>query len=215
MVAGGVGVINGVFIAYVGIASFVVTLGMLFFLDGLTLISHAEQIRCPAQDDRHQDVCQDLRRRHLLGVHLGGRHRRGPADNASHHTLGDLHGCDRREQARRGRSRHHVRCVLIRNFILCAFFAGLWAFSRASGPAASIRIQRLPGFLLYAIAAVIIGGTLMTGGEGTVVGALIGALFIGVLEEGLVLKSVRPTTSTCSSGSRCIIAMVINVWYSA
>ena len=43
-----VGAVNGFFIAYVGIASFVATLAMLFFLDGLTLIiSHSEQITTP------------------------------------------------------------------------------------------------------------------------------------------------------------------------
>ena len=44
--------------------------------------------------------------------------------------------------------------------------------------------------LLLAVAAVIIGGTLMTGGAGTVVGALIGALFLGILNDGLVIKGV-------------------------
>ena len=57
-------------------------------------------------------------------------------------------------------------------------------------------------FLLYAVAAVIIGGTLMTGGEGTVVGALIGALFIGILQDGLTIKGVErqlPVSSTSAS----------------
>ncbi len=42
------GAINGFFVAYVGIASFVATLGMLFTLDGLTLvISHATPVQVP------------------------------------------------------------------------------------------------------------------------------------------------------------------------
>jgi simple sugar transport system permease protein len=42
------GAVNGFFIAYVGIASFVATLAMLFFLDGLTLIiSHSQEITTP------------------------------------------------------------------------------------------------------------------------------------------------------------------------
>ena len=35
-----------------------------------------------------------------------------------------------------------------------------------------------------------IGGTLLTGGAGTVVGALIGALFLGILQDGLIIKGV-------------------------
>ncbi len=43
-----IGFINGFFVAIVGIASFVVTLGMLFTLEGLTLvISHAEPVATP------------------------------------------------------------------------------------------------------------------------------------------------------------------------
>src|SRR5947208_6984821 len=48
LVAMGLGAINGVFVAYVGIASFVATLGMLFTLDGLSLvISHSTPIEVP------------------------------------------------------------------------------------------------------------------------------------------------------------------------
>ena len=65
--------------------------------------------------------------------------------------------------------------------------------------------------LLYAIAAVIIGGTVMTGGEGTVVGAILGALFIGVLEDGLVLKSVNANYEYLYLGIAVIIAMTIYV----
>ena len=56
-------------------------------------------------------------------------------------------------------------------------------------------------FLLYAIAAVIIGGTLMTGGAGTVVGALIGALFLGSSRTGSWSRASAPTTRTFTSGS--------------
>ena len=44
--------------------------------------------------------------------------------------------------------------------------------------------------LFQAIAAAVIGGTLLRGGSGTVVGALIGALFLGVLHDGLIIKGV-------------------------
>ena len=54
-----------------------------------------------------------------------------------------------------------------------------------------------------AISAAVIGGTLLRGGAGTVVGALIGALFLGVLNDGLIIKGVeRRTTSSSTSASR-------------
>jgi len=43
---------------------------------------------------------------------------------------------------------------------------------------------------LDAIAATVIGGTSLMGGEGTVIGALIGALIMGVLRNGLNLLDV-------------------------
>jgi simple sugar transport system permease protein len=106
----------------------------------------------------------------------------------------------------------NVRFVMLRNFMLCsvtAGFAGLLEGIRTSSlsPDPSGSNQ----FLLYAVAAVIIGGTLMTGGEGTVVGALIGALFIGVLQDGLNFKSVSADYVFFYLGIAVIIAMVIYV----
>ena len=48
------------------------------------------------------------------------------------------------------------------------------------------------GFELDAIAAVVIGGTSLAGGEGRITGTLIGALIIGVLNNGLNLMNVSP-----------------------
>jgi ribose/xylose/arabinose/galactoside ABC-type transport system permease subunit len=66
------------------------------------------------------------------------------------------------------------------------------------GVAAIIQTSRLgssnptigQGFELYAIAAVIIGGTNLMGGSGTIIGTLIGALIIGVLNNGLTLMNI-------------------------
>ena len=52
----------------------------------------------------------------------------------------------------------------------------------------------------------------MTGGAGTVVGALIGALFLGILQDGLVLKSVNANYVDLYLGIAILIAMVVNVY---
>jgi len=46
------------------------------------------------------------------------------------------------------------------------------------------------GYELDAIAAVVLGGTSLSGGVGTIFGSLFGALFMGVLSNGLTLLSV-------------------------
>jgi simple sugar transport system permease protein len=96
--------------------------------------------------------------------------------------------------------------------VLCALtagFAGLLEAIRTSSisPDPSGSNQNL----LLAVAAVIIGGTLMTGGEGTVVGALLGALFLGVLQDGLVVKGVNATYEDLYVGIAIIVAMTIYV----
>ncbi len=214
VVAGIIGAVNGFFVAWVGIASFVATLAMLFFLDGLALIlSHSEQITTPGTSvvgvstfaqvfggGTYSElfwavglvillqIVLTLSRWGLYTVAVGGN-RLGAAEAGV-----------------------HTRGVLLRNFVLCAMtagFAGILEGVRTSSitPDPSGSNQ----FLLYAVAAVIIGGTLMTGGEGTVVGALIGALFIGVLQDGLTLKSVPSTYVYLWLGIAVIIAMTINV----
>jgi fructose transport system permease protein len=59
---------------------------------------------------------------------------------------------------------------------------------------------------LDSITAVVIGGTSLFGGRGSVIGTLIGALIVGVFRNGLQLAGVevsgRASRSACSSSSR-------------
>jgi ribose transport system permease protein len=66
------------------------------------------------------------------------------------------------------------------------------------------------GFELDAIAAVVIGGTSLSGGEGSVVGTIIGALIIGVLNNGLNLMNVSPFYQSIVKGSVILIAVLLD-----
>lgn len=66
------------------------------------------------------------------------------------------------------------------------------------------------GFELDAIAAVVIGGTSLSGGEGSVVGTIIGALIIGVLNNGLNLMNVSPFYQSIVKGLVILIAVLID-----
>ena len=74
------------------------------------------------------------------------------------------------------------------------------------------RSGRATQILLYAIAAAVIGGTLLAGGSGTVVGALIGALFLGVLQDALAIKGVNADYLDFYLGLAILLAMGINVY---
>jgi ribose transport system permease protein len=63
---------------------------------------------------------------------------------------------------------------------------------------------------LDAIAAVVIGGTSLNGGKGTVWGTVIGAVIIGVLNNGLVLLNVSPFWQQVVKGAVILLAVIID-----
>jgi ribose transport system permease protein len=63
---------------------------------------------------------------------------------------------------------------------------------------------------LDAIAAVVIGGTSLNGGKGSVWGTVIGAVIIGVLNNGLVLLNVSPFWQQVVKGGVILLAVIID-----
>lgn len=66
------------------------------------------------------------------------------------------------------------------------------------------------GYELDAIAAIVIGGTNLVGGEGTIVGTIIGVLIIGVLSNGLNLMDVSAFYQTIVKGLVILLAVLID-----
>ncbi len=64
--------------------------------------------------------------------------------------------------------------------------------------------------LLYAVAAVFIGGASLTGGSGTVTGTVIGSLIIAVIQFGLVFINVPPYWQFIAVGLVIIVAVLID-----
>ena len=67
-----------------------------------------------------------------------------------------------------------------------------------------------PGYELWVIASVIIGGTALSGGKGSVPGAILGALIIYVIRNGLVLLGAPPNTDIAVTGIAIILAVAID-----
>ncbi|WP_435103284.1 ABC transporter permease [Arhodomonas sp. AD133] len=65
------------------------------------------------------------------------------------------------------------------------------------------------GFELDAIAAVVLGGAAITGGRGMILGTLIGAMLLGILNNGLNLMGVSPYLQNVIKG--CIILLAIYI----
>jgi simple sugar transport system permease protein len=106
-----------------------------------------------------------------------------------------------------------VRRVKVWCFVLCSFLAGL------IGIVDAVQYGTLdPGnfgvdYILYAIGACVIGGTALTGGRGTVVGAFIGAILIGILQDGLTLNNISTNALFIYLGVIIIIAVGVNVQF--
>ena len=66
------------------------------------------------------------------------------------------------------------------------------------------------GYELDAIAAVVIGGTSLSGGRGSIAGTVVGALIIGILNNGLVLLDVSPFWQQVIKGFVILGAVIID-----
>jgi simple sugar transport system permease protein len=217
-----IGLVNGVITAVLGVNSFITTLGTLFTLEGLTLIvSHAEQLIMPGSAGTNPKTgAQEVGS--FAQVFGAGTYSEliwaviivFILQLALTRTRWGLHtvavGSNKIAAAEAGVK---VKLVVIRNFILCSTLAGLVGILEAvrsssitPDPSAANSI------LLYAIASAVIGGTLLAGGSGTVIGAMIGALFLGALQDGLAIKGVNADYLDFYLGLAIVFAMLINVY---
>ena len=76
-------------------------------------------------------------------------------------------------------------------YVISGFCAGLCGFLLTARLGAA-EVVAGQGYELIVIAAVVIGGTSLFGGEGSVLGTLVGTLLIGVLNSGLAINNVNP-----------------------
>ena len=100
-----------------------------------------------------------------------------------------------------------------RLYILCYMLSGLTAAFAGIMNASKLGVSQPTagnGFEMDAIASVVIGGSSLSGGEGTVIGTIIGAAIIGVLRNALVLLKVDSYFQTLIIGSVIIVAVSID-----
>jgi simple sugar transport system permease protein len=92
---------------------------------------------------------------------------------------------------------------------LLSGFAGILLFSQFK----TVRIASGAGIELQAIASAVVGGTLLTGGSGSIVGALLGVMIISMLRTGVVLTDLIPADNFGAIvGVTIIAAAVFNNW---
>lgn len=205
-IAIGVGLLQGVFVAPLRLPTFVVTLGFFTAVRGVAFVVNAGD-----QKSRFGDTFAVLGRGRVRFLEI-------PVPIAiSLVTL--LLGAVFLYQTRWGR---HVMAIGINE--RAAFRAGIrvklipmllyGATAAAAGLGALITVSRLDsapptlgeGTELSVLSAVLLGGVAFSGGRGTLLGVFAGVLFIGILNNGLLLFGVAPFWFRLSSGVALVVA---------
>jgi ribose/xylose/arabinose/galactoside ABC-type transport system permease subunit len=88
----------------------------------------------------------------------------------------------------------------------CAAIVGIILVARFN----SAQADTGKGQELNAIAAAVIGGTSLAGGSGSVLGVLIGACIMGVINNGLVLMQISSYWQTAIIGVIIVLAVVLD-----
>jgi ribose transport system permease protein len=106
---------------------------------------------------------------------------------------------------------HNVLLYKIGAFVICGATVGIGAIIYMTRLTVASPILGI-GFELNAIAAVIIGGTSLNGGRGSIFGTLLGACIIGVLANGLILIGVGDFVRQIITGVVIILAVVVDAY---
>jgi simple sugar transport system permease protein len=104
-----------------------------------------------------------------------------------------------------------VGLIKVGNFILCSTLGGLAGILDAFRISSIDPLAGGTDIMFMAIASSVIGGTLLTGGSGTIIGAFLGAAVLGILKNGFTLIGVSAFTFDIILGGAILITMVINV----
>jgi ribose transport system permease protein len=204
-----VGAINGAIVAFIGVTPFIVTLGMLGAARGAVLvIKHGDSIReiPPGFIAAGNGSLFGISVPVMVVVALAA-----VSQVVLKHTVFGrrVYAVGGNEEAT-AFSGINTRMVKFGTYVICSVFAavtGILFVARFQ----SAQSDAGKGMELDAIAATVIGGTSLMGGEGSVVGVLIGAIIMGVIRNGLVLLEVSSYWQEIIIGGIIVLAAILDV----
>ena len=103
----------------------------------------------------------------------------------------------------------NVKKIVVYVFVYSSLIAALGGMLYA-GRMSSGRYTFGDGLELDAIASVILGGTSMAGGNGSIVGAVIGSLLIGTINNGLMFFGLSTAQQTVAKGAIIILSVALS-----
>lgn len=194
-----VGVINGFLIAYAGINAFVVTLSLMLGCRGLTYIYSDEQsIVSPSMAFAEFGSGKILGLTYtswlfIIGLFIAwfvlkytmhGRNTYAAGGNASAAENAGI----------------KVKRTIFINFVICGVLSGLGGVLYAAQNGASTPALGWPDMHMLVIAGVVLGGTKLSGGVGTIWYSLAGVMVLGIIANIMSLKRVQSWVSTMLTG---------------
>ncbi|MEU0515200.1 ABC transporter permease [Amycolatopsis sp. NPDC006125] len=211
VVSGAIGMVNGLIHTVFGLSSFITTLGMAFLLWGLSLvISGGSPVSAPA-DGWVMDVFGAWGWSEFVWAVvvvvvmqvLLSTTRFGIATQA---TGGNPVGA-----AEAGIRTNRIKVV---NFAIVGALAGLAGILQGTRVGSYDPTNGGFNVMFYAVAAAVIGGTALLGGSGTVVGAFLGALLLGLVYDGFNLTGISANAFYLVLGVAILVAALLNVYVS-
>ncbi len=209
-----VGFLNGFITTRFGIPSFVTTLGMLLAIGGVNRFVSYGLFQRFFPPDSFRDV---LTGKILWGVlqvqflwYLGFAALVYLV--VHHHRLGNHFfavGGDREAATAVGINVNRVKMIAFLLASLGASVAGIISTTRAKSISPFYSNE---GLELNAIAACVIGGLFLTGGRGSVIGVVLGAMFIYLVEDILLLTGAPSFYLEAFVGAVIVGAVVLNTW---
>lgn len=203
-----VGLVNGWLVAKLEVPSFIGTLGTYGVARGMALI-----VAGGATVSIRSDEARAFGNGDLLGVPIPvvvaivlavGCHYLLTYTKFGVHTY--ALGANRASVERAGVD---VNKLLIKLFVISAVTAGIGGLVYTGRFSAGAANAGEP-ILLYAVAAVFIGGASLTGGQGTIIGTVIGAIIIAVIQFGLVFTGLPPYWQFVAVGLVIIVAVLVD-----
>lgn len=205
-----IGLINGTGVAILGLPPFIATLAMMMIAQGLALvISGVAPIYFSATPSFKQialgEIIPGLPNAVLIMLVIAGV----AILILSKTLMGRFtYAIGSNEEATR-LSGINTRRWKIAIYVFAGAFTGIAGVVLASR-LDSAQPQLGMGYELQAIAAVIIGGTSLLGGRGSIVGTLIGALIMSVLLNGLRIMSIQTEWQTVATGIVILVAVFVD-----
>ncbi|HUS93090.1 MAG TPA: ABC transporter permease [Phycisphaerae bacterium] len=102
-----------------------------------------------------------------------------------------------------------TRRIVLSVYVLCGTCAGV-ASVLANGIYGSAMCNRGDGYELNVIAAAVVGGASLTGGRGTALGAVLGAMLIQLIEQSIITLGINQDYNQIIIGAAVVLAVVLD-----